>query len=156
MWLRLILLLIPSEKLYCFFHIHHQLSIGYCANSRLYAVLETWGMLHNHQGRSPRWLCNIPKVSINSIVPRIRTITDLDYGWLALFSKELLFLSMQLGAICFCKQRRTWISSNKWFIVRLSIVLFEEKLGCYPDILVQHMAWPVLSNEMLRTSRPGY
>ena len=125
-------------------------------NSRLYAVLETWGMLHNHRGRSPRWLCNIPKVSINSVVPGISAITDLDYGWLAFFSKELLFLFMQLGAICFYKQRRTWISINNWFILRLSIILFKEKLGCYPDIFVQRMAWPVLANEMLRTSRLGY
>ena len=137
-------------------HIKWMVSIGYCMNSRLYAVLETWGMLHNHRGQSPRWLCNILKVSINSVVPGISGITDLDYGWLAFFLKQLPLISMQLGAICFCKQRRTWISSNKWFILRLSIVLFEQKLGCYPDIFVQRMAWPVLANEMLRTSHLGY
>ena len=43
----------------------------------------------------------------------IRAITDLDYGWLEFFSKELPFKSMQLRVICFSKQRRTWISSNK-------------------------------------------
>ena len=32
-------------------------------------------------------------------MPGISAITDLDYGWLAFFSKELPFLSMQLGAI---------------------------------------------------------
>ena len=62
---------------------------------------------------------------------------------------------MQLGAICFRTQRRTWISSNKWVILWLATVLFEEKLGCYPDIFMQRMAWPVLAHEMLRTSRPG-
>ena len=54
--------------------------IGYCTMSRLYAVLETWGMLHNQRGQSPRWLCNIAKVSINSVEPRHSAITDLDYG----------------------------------------------------------------------------
>ena len=41
----------------------HVISIGHCSNPRLYTVLETWGMLHNHRGRSPRRLCNILKVS---------------------------------------------------------------------------------------------
>ena len=34
------------------------ISIGYCSNWRFYVVLETWGMFHNHQGRSLRWLWN--------------------------------------------------------------------------------------------------
>ena len=63
--------------------------IGYCTNSTLYTVLETWGMLHNHQGYSLRWSCNIPTVSMNIIEPGIRAITDLDYGWLVFFSKKL-------------------------------------------------------------------
>ena len=49
-----------------YIHAYHFLSIGYCANSWLYAVLGTQGMFHNYQGHSPRWLCSIPKVPINS------------------------------------------------------------------------------------------
>ena len=45
-----------------------------------YAVLEAWGMLHDHQGCSSRWLCNILKVSIYSVEPGIYTIIDLLYG----------------------------------------------------------------------------
>lgn len=56
------------------------ISIGYCTMLRLYAVLETWGVLHNQQGGSPRWLCNIVRVSMNSIEPRHSAITNLDYG----------------------------------------------------------------------------
>ena len=42
--------------------LHKVSSIGYCLNPRLYNVLETWGMLHNHRGQSLTWLCNILKI----------------------------------------------------------------------------------------------
>ena len=56
----------------------------------LYAVLQTWGMLHNYHRYNLRWLCNIAKVSINSGEPDIRAITHLDYDWLAFFSNVIL------------------------------------------------------------------
>ena len=68
--------------------VYHCLSIGYYVHSRLYTVLETWGMLHNHWGCNPRWLYGIPKVSINSVEPRIHAITDLDYSRLAFSSNK--------------------------------------------------------------------
>ena len=63
-------------------HTHKGMCIAYCKHSRLDAVLKTW---YNHQGHRLRWLCNILKVSINSIEPWMRAITDLDYGLLAFF-----------------------------------------------------------------------
>ena len=48
----------------------------------LNSFLETWGMLHNHQGHCLRWLCNISKVSTNNIESVVQAIIDLDYGWL--------------------------------------------------------------------------
>ena len=53
-------------------------------------------MLHNHRGCSPRWLCNILKVSINSVESGICTITDLEYGWLAFFWKNFHFYQYNL------------------------------------------------------------
>jgi len=47
--------------------------------AKVLRCFRTWTTLHNHRGRSPRWLCNITKVS-KCIEPRQCAITDLDYG----------------------------------------------------------------------------
>ena len=66
-----------------------RICIHYCLNSRLYIVLETSGMLHNYLRVCPQLLYNIPMISINSIEPVIRAITDLlEYGWLVFFSNK--------------------------------------------------------------------
>ena len=89
-----------------------EVSIGYCTMSRLYAVLETWGMLHNQRGRSLRWLCNIAKVSINSVEPRHSAITDLDY-WIWGTARLLSNLCC-IGnwPIRFLLQSRNWNSGS--------------------------------------------
>ena len=46
-------------------------------------------MLHNHQGFSQRRLCNISKISINSIESGIRAVTNLAYGWLTFFLNKI-------------------------------------------------------------------
>ena len=91
------------------------------------STLLTWGILHNHWGHSPRWLCNISKVSISSVKPGTHAIIDLDYdsdcgsdyGWFSILFERTSVLLIQLGTICFCKHCSTWILSNDWFILWL-------------------------------------
>ena len=52
-------------------------------------------MLQNHLGCSLKWLCNILKVSTNSVEPGVRAITDLDYGWLV-FSLNKTCMSIDI------------------------------------------------------------
>ena len=87
-------------------------------------------MLHNHWRHRLWWLCNIPKVSINSLEPRIWAITDLDYCWLV-FPWNKTYMSIDIPQyICCCKQWRSWISTDYWFKTWLASILSNKKL-CY-------------------------
>ena len=100
--------------------------------SRLYAVLETRGMLHDHWGSSPRWLYKIPKVSINSVEPGFHAITDLDYDWLMLILQNLSFLSS------YSYTSRQFVSVNHiepgfWTLTDYTMAS-EGLFHCYQDI----------------------